>query len=546
MLVSLANHRFLNDCLLTLDCQWTCLATIQLCSFVTGGHTHEPRFDCKHRSMGSNDFDAIEPDSKIDGGEHVLIARNDLNHGFLANCHGASQWRSTMHFDEDSPQPLQFSSYTEYLSTIIALTSLLDDHGNLRKPQRFRSWSRRCPQGESEQLQAAIASYEAEHPQSPFSVFLKTHAISDEVCQELRILFADRAHFGSKSHGVYLEDLIHVCHGDLIPGRSAIDRFRSTGALVRNGIVKVETPDGARFISSVVRITDQAFAEILGEEHDSADFDGLAPEDMDELERLQQRTDPRLSNPENIELVLPSEDLARLDMIAAWEERERQDLNPRYRLGSRLVALLEGAPGTGKTLAASYVAAKRGCPLLTVASHDVLNCYVGGTERRLRTAFETARDQNAVLLLDEVDSLGSSRDGADRRYEVSFTNTLLDLVERHKGIVMLTTNRVDVLDHALESRLTYRFALALPKLDERARLWEIHLREAGLVSDPAMTPDDLAALGQLSGREIRSAVERLMMEAEPEDSLITIDCVRSQVSGVLRSSWSRKSIGFGS
>ena len=107
-----------------------------------------------------------------------------------------------------------------------------------------------------------------------------------------------------------------------------------------------------------------------------------------------------------------------------------------------------GPPGTGKTAWASWLAEQLDMPLLLKQGSDLLDPYVGGTEQKIARAFEQAKSDNCVLVLDEVDSFLFSRDGAQRSWERSQVNEILTQIERFEGLLIVSTNLMDSLDPA--------------------------------------------------------------------------------------------------
>ena len=79
---------------------------------------------------------------------------------------------------------------------------------------------------------------------------------------------------------------------------------------------------------------------------------------------------------------------------------------------------------------------------------DILDPYVGISERRISAAFSEAEYENGILIFDEVDSLLFDRSRAQRSWEISFTNEFLTQMERFRGILICTTNRLNDLDNA--------------------------------------------------------------------------------------------------
>ncbi|WP_119303537.1 AAA family ATPase [Dongia deserti] len=117
---------------------------------------------------------------------------------------------------------------------------------------------------------------------------------------------------------------------------------------------------------------------------------------------------------------------------------------------------LSGPPGTGKSAFARALAAAMGLePLLTRGS-DLLSMWVGETEQRLAEAFEEARQDDAFLIIDEVETFLWSRSGASRSWEVSIVNELLVQMETHPLPFACTTNHLDCIDPAALRRFTLK------------------------------------------------------------------------------------------
>jgi len=107
-----------------------------------------------------------------------------------------------------------------------------------------------------------------------------------------------------------------------------------------------------------------------------------------------------------------------------------------------------GAPGTGKTALAGYIAEQMDKPLLSKRASDILGMFVGQSEKNIARMFEQARSEDAVLVLDEADSLLRDRRGAKQSWEVSQVNELLVQMENFDGLFICSTNLMDDLDQA--------------------------------------------------------------------------------------------------
>ena len=145
-------------------------------------------------------------------------------------------------------------------------------------------------------------------------------------------------------------------------------------------------------------------------------------------------------------------------------------------------ALFVGECGTGKTLAASYVATALGAPLYRVDLAAVMNKYIGESEKNLAALLDQAAASDVVLLFDEADSLfGRRTEGKEtgERYANMLTNFLLSRIETHTGVVILTTNSRERVDNAFTRRIDSVIEFPLPGFEERLRLWHSHLGERG-------------------------------------------------------------------
>lgn len=124
---------------------------------------------------------------------------------------------------------------------------------------------------------------------------------------------------------------------------------------------------------------------------------------------------------------------------------------------------LPGPAGTGKTTSAQVLARELQLGLYRVDLAAVVSKYIGETEKNLNRLFAAAEVANVILFFDEADALfGQRTEVADThdRYANLETCDLLQRLESHRGLVILTTNRKGNLDDAFTRRL--RFVVEFP------------------------------------------------------------------------------------
>jgi hypothetical protein len=211
------------------------------------------------------------------------------------------------------------------------------------------------------------------------------------------------------------------------------------------------------------------------------------------------------------ELVLPRKQSLQLDEIrqamASLAQVHHEWGTGRVWHDAGLAVLFAGAPGTGKTMAAEVLAADLDLPLYRVDLSQVVNKYIGETEKNLRRVFDACEASDLIVLFDEADALFGRRtqvrDAHDRyaNLEVSY---LLSRMERAKGVTILATNRKEDLDGAFLRRLRYVVDFPLPGIAERRGIWAVAIPER--VDGSALDLDFLAERFPLTGGHIRSAI----------------------------------------
>jgi transitional endoplasmic reticulum ATPase len=160
-----------------------------------------------------------------------------------------------------------------------------------------------------------------------------------------------------------------------------------------------------------------------------------------------------------------------------------------------------GPPGTGKTFAASCLAASLGLNVIKVRASDVLDQWLGGSEAAIRSLFARARGaQPCILFFDEIDAIACNREygGAESDVSSRILTTLLNELDGisssgNSGVLVLAcTNRLKDLDTALlrPGRLEEHIELKHPSLEEISEILQSQLTNVPLAKDLIL--DDFA------------------------------------------------------
>ena len=181
-----------------------------------------------------------------------------------------------------------------------------------------------------------------------------------------------------------------------------------------------------------------------------------------------------------------------------------------------------GAPGTGKTGLAEHIARSLDKPLLVKQASDLMSKYVGETEQNMAAMFQEAEGEKAILLLDEADSFLQDRRGAQRTYEVTEVNEMLQGMERYAGIFICTTNLMDRIDQAALRRFTFKIRFKPLTSVQREKMFVVEALEgkADDLAEPARAR--LAKMDQLCPGDfaaVKRQVQILGAQFTPEEFL---------------------------
>ena len=190
------------------------------------------------------------------------------------------------------------------------------------------------------------------------------------------------------------------------------------------------------------------------------------------------------------------------------------------KVGARIPkgVLLEGAPGTGKTLLAKAIAGEAGVPFFSISGSDFVEMFVGVGASRVRDLFEEAkRHAPCIVFIDEIDAVarrrGTGMGGGHDEREQTLNQLLVEMdgFGVNEGIIVLAaTNRVDILDPAImrPGRFDRKISVNRPDVGGREDILKVHAKNKPLAEDV-----DLKQIAQTTAGFTGADLENLLNEA---------------------------------
>lgn len=226
------------------------------------------------------------------------------------------------------------------------------------------------------------------------------------------------------------------------------------------------------------------------------------------------------------DIVLPDSQTETLQEIAQ-QVKNRSMVYQEWGFGAKstrgfgISALFTGESGTGKTMASEVLANELNLDLYRIDLSQVVNKYIGETEKNLKRIFDAAEEGGAILLFDEADALFGKRsdvkDSHDRysNIEVSY---LLQRMESYGGLAILTTNMKSAIDKAFLRRIRFILHFARPDQQQRAEIWK-RIFPAGTPLSKDLDMSKLAKLNVPGGNIKNVAMNAAFLAAAENESI---------------------------
>lgn len=215
------------------------------------------------------------------------------------------------------------------------------------------------------------------------------------------------------------------------------------------------------------------------------------------------------------DLLLPEDTMEGIrEMIAFAKHRsyllDAWGFEKKLPYGKGVSAILAGPPGTGKTMVAQLLAQELGYDLYLIELAQIVNKYIGETEKNLARVFDEAENSHAILFFDEADALFAKRTevkSSNDRYANLEVNYLLQRMEAYGGITLLATNLEQGIDEAFKRRVRFSIAFELPEPPVRELLWKSMFPPQARLS-PDIDWARLAERYEMAGAYIKKAALR--------------------------------------
>ena len=297
------------------------------------------------------------------------------------------------------------------------------------------------------------------------------------------------------------------------------------GKLVADGIISVEE-EGSTILSSLYSLNEWVIRRILGQDSGywNLGFEEAKFEEPEKKGDVYAVIEPRITLGE---VVLNGETTERIEEALSqikYHKRIFEEWRGKEKFSEKLTFLFYGPPGTGKTYTAEALANEMNKKLHMVSYPKLMSMWLGNTEKNVERCFREAGEKKSILFFDEADAMLRDRSYMFSSGLYESVNVLLSELDRFEGIVIFTTNQYNLLDKALDRRISFKIPFEPPGEKEREMLWKQY------TPDHLPTDADSALLARrfrMTGAQIKNAVLAAMRRGAPNDFVTMIDMTKA-------------------
>lgn len=199
-------------------------------------------------------------------------------------------------------------------------------------------------------------------------------------------------------------------------------------------------------------------------------------------------------------------------------------MSEKYAYGRCVSAIFAGPPGTGKTMAVHALASELGLELYKVDLSQIVDKYIGETQKRLEEVFTRAEKSNMILFFDEADAIMGKRNEVKDSHD-KYANTeiayILQRMEEYDGIVILATNYLQNIDSAFMRRIRYVVSFEIPDEETRKEIWHSAFAEGVPLSED-LDFEYLSKQFEFAGGQIKNIVLNATFYAASENQPVSM------------------------
>lgn len=309
-----------------------------------------------------------------------------------------------------------------------------------------------------------------------------------------------------------IETFLYLACGDDVQQRiHLLQRITKDYFLFKNGVLVLDNNErtSTSLLNRTIHLSEEYYFSLLLQKTFHPDFSTDFP-----AKRLN-------TNLKWEDLVLSSPTLTQINEIKYWLELT-QEIGEKGKLGRRITngfkSLFYGSPGTGKTITAALLGNALQRDVYSIDLSMVVSKYIGETEKNLAKVFDMAERKNWILFFDEADALFGQRtqvSSSNDRYANQEVSYLLQRIESFNGLVILSSNYKDNIDHAFLRRFNSIIHFPKPKEAERLKLWKLTIPEDTILSDD-LDLEVIAKKYNLTGAHIENVVLHALMKMHGE------------------------------